>query len=563
MKSKKLLIAVCLLSLTGCDVKFAISLNSTSNKLNTSTSILSSSSSSSNSSSSSSTSSSSSSSTEEVKKLDLEATLNQFKNGIKVAVELEETHLNKTTEYYIQNASKEKEFSTIIYKDNTRTEKEIHEYYTSLEGANNRVLVTRLDVSNQYNYYYLYNSSSGEYYTWEDGFNNAFLSLNVDSFTKLNNTSYKLNEDLFESKSDEFSTLFYGNPGLKLENLTISLEEEKLVLESKMKYEAASDYTYNVKAEVIEMGSNTLMDYRVLPFEEVDDNEFSVVYNHLHAGNYTAVVENYDDGILDNTSYYYLNSDKLYYETQSYKAGYYEVGDGTLQEVKKEGENFYKVGSPIEASLDELKPSLQFNRACFDKTADGVYTLKDGVEGSMSTFTVFESYAEELDEFTITIGENYEYFVFENVSGDYSTVVTFSNFGLTDTGFDADSVLEPMATTSWQDVVDEDSYQLLVDIAGEEAANIPVPENYDVWYQLSEEPEYVFFAAEASETIDDDIFAYYLALMDAGYIISEEEGMNGGVMGLKEIEVNGESHVLVVEFLEYEGLFCVLVYIGE
>ena len=51
--------------------------------------------------------------------------------------------------------------------------------------------------------------------------------------------------------------------------------------------------------------------------------------------------------------------------------------------------------------------------------------------------------------------------------------------------------------------------------------------------------------------------------MDAGYFISEEEGMNGGVMGLKEIEVNGESHVLVVEFLEYEGMFCVLVYIGE
>ena len=554
MRAKKLLTTFCLVALTGCQF----------GNVPTSTPIQPSSSTTQNSTTSSSTTSSdkTSSTTSKEEVLDLESCLDEFKNGIKLSIDVEENYSNQTNMYYLRNTSKEKEFSTILYKNSDRNEKSIHEYYTSLEGSD-RIYTTRLDVSNTYNYYSLYNPATSEFYNWNDGFNNAFLSLTVDSFTKVNNSSFSLKEELMESKSNEFSTLFYGNPGLKLESLNISKKDEKLIFEGTMMFESVANYTYNVKAEVITYGSNTEMDYRALPYEEVDDSDFSLIYTKLHAGNYTAVVENYDDGILDDTSYYYLNSDKLYYETQSYKAGYYEVGDGTLQEVKKQGDEFYKVGTPIEASLDELKPSLQFNRACFDKTEDGVYKLKAGVEGSMSTFTVFETYAEELDEFTITIGENYEYFVFENVSGDYSTVVTFSNFGSTDTGFDADSVLEPMATTSWQDVVDEDSYQLLVDIAGEEAANIPVPENYDVWYQLSEEPEYVFFAAEASETIDDDIFAYYLALMDAGYFISEEEGMNGGVMGLKEIEVNGESHVLVVEFLEYEGMFCVLVYIGE
>ena len=70
-------------------------------------------------------------------------------------------------------------------------------------------------------------------------------------------------------------------------------------------------------------------------------------------------------------------------------------------------------------------------------------------------------------------------------------------------------------------------------------------------------------AAEAGEEIENDLFLYAMKLVDTGFIISEEEGMNGGIMGLAEINVNGEDHVLVIEFLPYEGMFCIMIYIGE
>ena len=48
-------------------------------------------------------------------KLDIESTLNDFKNGIKLDVTLNETHDNETKTYYFKNASKENKEMLIAF----------------------------------------------------------------------------------------------------------------------------------------------------------------------------------------------------------------------------------------------------------------------------------------------------------------------------------------------------------------------------------------------------------------------------------------------------------------
>lgn len=497
------------------------------------------------------------------KPLDLEETLKGLQKGVKVSSDVKEVYGDNINYYYFQNTSKEREFSFIRFKDESRTQKVEHEYYAALEEEDN-IYATRLDVSNTYNYYEVYNPATYEFYTWNDGYNNAFLSLTKDSFEKIDDYSFKLKNDLLIGKSDECSTLFYGNPGLSLTGLTLLQVDNELHFESTFEFNNTSNkYSYEITAKVLAYGESTQMDYRHTLFDEVEDTDFDKMIQSLKANNYSVTIENYEDDILDSTYYYYTKTDSLYFDNGEYKIGYYEVGDGTIQEVENKEGAYYKVGSPEEANLDMLRPTFNLSRSCFDKLDNYSYTLKNDVEGSMTAVCVLESYAYDMNEFTITLLEDGSGYQFTNILNSYKTVLTFSDVGTTELGFTKDTVLEPVVSTSWSDVVDESSYQLLVDIAGEEAANIPVPENYSEWYQLSEESEFVFFAAEASSTIDDDIYSYYLALMDAGYLISEEEGLEGGVMALKEIIVNDESHVLVVEFLENKGMFCILVYIGE
>ena len=181
------------------------------------------------------------------------------------------------------------------------------------------------------------------------------------------------------------------------------------------------------------------MDYRIKPFEEKSDLNFIKMLNALKNQNYTATITNYYNDKLESTSRLYSNMDKLYYETGSYKAGFYLLDDGKVQEITKEGNNFYKVGLPMNGSLEEFRPQFRMNRACFDKT-DNKYKMKDTVEGSIGVVTLFEANAEELDNFTITINDNS--YVFINISGKNKTMVIFTNIGNTNVGYTKDTVLE-------------------------------------------------------------------------------------------------------------------------
>ena len=485
--------------------------------------------------------------------LDLETTLNELKEGVKISSTTLEKNGTEETTYNIQTASKEKEFSVIIFEDETRTEKDLHEYYVGKDG-DDYVYTTRLNVNNEYTYYKTYNPFAAEYYKWEDGFDNVFKTLTLESFNKIDDYSYSLKEELLETTSAGYSTLLYGNPGLELTSLTLSLEEGVLTLESTLSYQET--YTLSSTSIVLEKGNAVSMDYRSLPFEEIEDETWENMLTSLKANNYTATVENYDEDILDNVSKFYSEEDKVYWETGEYKSGFYALDDGTIQEVTKQDDKFYKVGEATdEATLDEFRPSLEIARPCFNLEG-GVYTLKAGVEGDTGVLTIFEAYADELDEFTLTITE--DSYVFTNVLGSYKTVITFENVGTTSCGFDEETVLEPLAAATWEDVLELEAFETLLSYIGDEAYNIPAPEGYIGWVFIYEET-CAYVTVEAKETLDDDIYAYASALMDAGYTTNGEECglLIGGIMFEKDITVNGTEQHFIIEVGTLYGMFVV------
>ena len=492
--------------------------------------------------------------------LDLADTLVKLSQGVKVEVNGTESYDGDTTNLYLRNTSKNKEFSFIQYRDAERQNAALHEYYTT-QNDDNLVYSTRLNLRNTYNYYKVYNPITYEWFTWDEGYNNPFLALTVDSFEKVDDVTYSLKSEDAHNVSSSLTNLLYGNPGLTLNAFTMFLENDTLKFEAIANFNGSTNYSYTFNATVLEIGEKVEMDYRCVPFAEVEDAEFDAMIAALKGNNYTATVEEFYDGELDCESVYYSNPDKVYFESFEYQSGFYVTEDDMVQEIEFDGIDFYKVGAPMEGNIEEVMPSFAIAREVFD-VEDGVYKLKNGVEGDTSAYVVLETFLPELDEFTIT--KTSDGYVFSNVSGDEETRVTFTDIGTTDVGFDVEDVLEPVAAVTWADILEDYDYQLLVDIAGEEvAAVIPVPDNYSEWYQLSEEPEYVMLVSEAGEGLEDDLFLYSMKLMDTGFIISEEEGMNGGIMGLAEINVNGEDHVLVIEFLPYEGMFCIMIYIGE
>ena len=370
-------------------------------------------------------------------KLNINNVLDNFKKGIKLSVIGTESYNNITNNLYLQTTSKNKEFSFMQFQDENFQNKRIHEYYTSLEN-DNTVYATRLDVSNQYNYYPVYNPITTGAYTWDEGYNNPFLNLSIEDFENIND-SYNLKSTSI-NKTNSITTLFYGNPGLKLNSLLISISDDNnITLECEAFFEGSTTYEYFFSGTVLELGETTSMDYRIKPFEEKSDLNFIKMLNALKNQNYTATITNYYNDKLESTSRLYSNMDKLYYETGSYKAGFYLLDDGKVQEITKEGNNFYKVGLPMNGSLEEFRPQFRMNRACFDKT-DNKYKMKDTVEGSIGVVTLFEANAEELDNFTITINDNS--YVFINISGKNKTMVIFTNIGNTNVGYTKDTVLE-------------------------------------------------------------------------------------------------------------------------
>ena len=496
-------------------------------------------------------------------KIDINSTLNDFAKGIKVDVEVIETHKNESTTYYYTNTSKEKEFSYILYENEAKTKKLLHEYFvTGDELDDNLVYATRLNVNNEYNKYQMYNPYNSEFYTWDDGYNNAFLKLTSEYFTKVSDSTYILNADGLEKANKELVTLIYSNPGFDLSTLTLKSEKGTLYFEGTMTF--STTYNYEFTATIIGQGESVQADPRSVPFEEVKDANFENMIASLRAGNYTATMENYDGDYLETTNSFLITEDKVLFNMAKSSFGYYEVGEGYSQEVVLLGEDYYKSGSPTLLTVDEIAPLFDLNRACFDYE-NGVYTMKSSVEGSIYSVIPVMAFAEELDDFTIVITD--DSYIFTNKIGYYKTVVTITNVGTTTIPFNADNVLEAEGGITWDLVLDEDSFNQLYNVAGEEAYNIPVPNGYYSWgfEYMEDEITLAFLLTEGSETLNDDLYDYAYALIDAGYTLAEDEPgfVFGGYMFLKEVTINDESHVLAVEIFQYYEAFGISIYVVE
>lgn len=493
-------------------------------------------------------------------KIDLSTTIEELSKGLKVETICEEKYNGNTNTYYLKSTSKSKEFSYILYSNESKKEKKLHEYYAFLEDEYIRAV--RLGINNEYNYHKVYNPMTSEFYKWSDGYDNLFSLLEASDFNKTTNTEYALLDSKLQFASPYLSTLLYGNPGMNITSFSLSKKNKVLQFNATAVFEGYSTYEYTFVSNIISTGLSVKMDYRDIPYAEVEDEVFEKMITDLKSNNYTAIIVN-EDNFEVTESWYYSNEDKVRYKYDEYDAGFYVNDEGLVQEVIKEGNSFYKVGEAMEGEIAEIMPSFDVAREVFYFDGDK-YTLKSNIEGDMFSFIVLEAFADELSDFTIEVQNNG--YIMTNIRGDAITTVTFINIGTTDVGFSKETVLDRPLGATWAEMLDADSYQLLVDIVGEDiASTIPVPEGYGTWSQLSEEPEYVYFASEAKSTIDNDLYLYSIQLAKAGFTISQEEGINGGTMGLMGVRINGKYQVLVVEFLHYIkwDLFAILVYFAE
>ena len=489
----------------------------------------------------------------------LEKALKDFSSGIKVDVVGAEDYYGSVTNYVMTNTSKSKEFSMIMYNNEQKEEKLLREYFCAQDDE--YVYSTRLNIANKYNYYQIYNPANGDFFTWEDGFDNVFTLLNAEDFEKVESNKYSLKKDALSTYNDYFSCLFYGNPGLDFSVITLTIDGKDLLFKGAAGWQESLNYSYNFTASVSSKGGETSMDYRDLPLEEVNDPRFEQLLDAIKQNNYTATIVNEDDMDDRETSYYYCNPDKLYYVTPTYESGFYVDEFDMVQEVVEEAGEYYKVGAPMEININRFMPSFDISRATFDSIDEHTLKFKKGIEGDMGVFTVLETWTETLDN--LTIKEESNNIVITNIHEDNKTTITFSDIGTTNVGFEINNVNDAKIVDGWDKLLDSESYNYLVSIAGLEVIEkLPIPTSYHghEWYQLSEENYYGFLASQARFTIETDIEKYHEQLTQAGFTLSSEKGLNDGCLATIETTLDSVLTTIAVEYLEFEGLFCILVY---
>lgn len=492
--------------------------------------------------------------------VDLENLLNELRQGVKIETEGSETYKGQTQKLFFESASKSKEFSFVSYFDSERTREGIHEYYTNKEN-DDLVYSTRLDVSNQYHYYKI-SKNSDEFYRWDDGYDNVFLELSKKDFVMTAPNQYELVSSALMDLEDYFSTLFYGNPGLDFHTVTFDFSHPNSYQLNAQAF-FGSDYIYEFSSVIVEKGSDTKMNYRLEPFEDVEDEVFEEMLLSLKANNYKAVIQNFVKGEEVDGSIFISNEDKISYITGYYDYGYYVTEDGLLQAVERQDGNYYKTGLPEEGDLNDWRAKFHLSRACFDLSeSNHTYTLKKGVEGGLSCITLLEASADELDQFSIT-GDSTSGYIFTNINGNYKTIVTFTDIGRADVGFNQDSVLDPIPSTSWSELLSDGDYQALVDLIGEEnASTIPVPQGYTSWAKDEHSTtDKVRLFTEYGETIEDDLFSYYAVLTEE--IGFEYVDDTDSIIVKKAVSKDGVDTYLYVEMSIDAVNFYLDFYFGE
>lgn len=492
-----------------------------------------------------------------------EEQLAALQKGFRFQTIVEEKVDGKEKSYRMDTAHDGNSFSYIQYADETGTQKQFHECYVKQENSD-RLWATRLNVANEIQYYPVYNPASSEYYTWADGYDNVFTKLTYSDFIQTKDV-YSLSEEKLEEVSPFIITQLYGNPGLVLDDFQLTMKKDVINLLVNASFVTGTkQYAYTFDAIVTDMGDDVAVDAVAVPFESVEDSAFEAMLTALKAHNWTATATNYYNDEVVSTSTFKSNADKLFYSLQddtagNIEAGFYVTEDQLIQEVTKKEENYYRVGDPMEGSLNEIWPSFRISRSCFsllhteeDSSINSQiqYQMKN-VDGDFSVIYPLMVEADALADFVITIKDGC--YIFENRYNNRKTTIIFDQIGSTDVGFTKDTVKDYTDTTTWAEVLDSDSYAFVISVISEsDFTSLPVPVGYETatWYQFSEEPEYALLWAEGKATLTEDIAVYGDSLSALGFTFTAAGGENGGDLYTKD--------TLYVEILAYEDGFAIV-----
>ncbi len=418
---------------------------------------------------------------------------------------------------------------------------------TYVQADEDELQATRLGIDNDFNYYDYYNPAAEDFYKFAaDGFSNYFASLSAADFS--------LNEGTFELKSvgddaeQAIVTQLYGNPGFDLVSYKITPGEEGVDVDVSFAFETSYTYTLSGTYEAI-TGDDFV--YAYPPYETIEDEVFD---------NTKASLKNHDfvlTQISDSSEYdsvLICNDEGIYYKTYNdweeelYEYFYYPVGEGLVQEAVKSGDYWIKSNEPMEGSLEELGlyPSLNYDRAVFDEVSDGKYELKKGIDGGISTFTIFA--ADDGQKLTLEIGNGV--MDVTTTGGDISTMVEFSDIGSATLPVTPDEVLDEIPSQKFADLLEQATVDTLLTVMSQEDLdNFPVISGFNGpnWVDWTEDPMLPMLVyGDESADAEAGVAAYAEALEALGYT-PFADSLNGGAAFTKETTLDDGVHAFYVE----------------
>lgn len=466
---------------------------------------------------------------EQVKVLTQE-TLEELAKGYVLESKVTEKINDEVYYFYTDSFHDEDSFTYKVYatsnSEPTKNQLNIFETYSKDEDGN--LVNERRNISNQKTYYK--RVIAGQLIDFDRGYANFFSFLELTDFEE-NEGVFTLKESSIAKVSPYIITQLYGNEGFELASLEISYVNENLTLSVVAAPYIAGTTTYNYSFDVVvkDLGEDVSFAKRADPYEEVSDETFEGMLTALKNKNYKMVQQDYYKDNLSSTSTLIVNGDLTYrenvYDGTTYKIATYKDGE-TYYEANNVDGTFVKSGEVDASIFNALFSSFNISRACFDLT-NNRYVVKDDVTGDSSVYTPFIAEVSEISDFNIEIKN--DSYVFTNVGGDYTTVVTFTNVGSADVGYTLDDIQEPTIdeSSAWAQLLDEESLAILTSIYGENVDLLPVPTDLNTsgWVDFGYEGEMsgLLFMGDTPIPTQETVNAYYEQLTNAGFIDLEEE----------------------------------------
>ncbi len=452
-------------------------------------------------------------------------TLDQLSLGYSLETLVTEDVNGKISYFYTDSFHDAESYTVKVYEASQSTPtKDVNEIFETYSADEQGYLVSeRRNLNNEKNFIRVYNPYTSEYSLFDDNYSNFFTFLSIDDFEK-SGDAYVLSEEAKAAVSPYIITQLYGNPGFELDSLTIEERNGSIYLVTTPKPFVTSSTTYNYifESKIVELGSDITIPKRAEPYAEVTDEKFTDMITSLRSKNYKMVQKDYQGNQLAATSTFIVNGNLTYRENEfdgvSYKVAAYKDGEN-YYEANKEGTEFIKARQITAEEFSALYSSFNISRACFDES-DGIYTVKDDVNGDTFAYSIFASLVNEISDFSIEIKDGS--YIFTNKNGTNKTVVEFTDIGSADVGYQVSDVKEPSAEVSWKDILDEYSLANLTSVLGEEKlASFPVPEGFNLegWMDFSEEEGMSMLLYISPDPVADEstLAAYEQKLIAAGY----------------------------------------------